>query len=351
MTFELRIASNYDVNEWDTIISESPHGTLFHYWDWLKITEKHTGTRLIPLFGIKNGVTVGVFPLFFQRIGLIKMVFSPPPHASLFYLGPVMAGYDMLKQGKKEFIYSEFQKYVENFIKNDLKAHYTSISLSPNLQDPRPFSWSGYTTELNFDYCVNLSKGADYLFQTLDKKQRQNLNRAKNRKMIVEIGGKNEYEKILDLMENRYSQQGMHVTESRKYFLDIYDVYKDKIKIFVVTVDSEIITGSIDFQYKNTHYSWIGSPKPKNSISPSPNDLLMWESVRIAQEKGLEYYTTMSAAGDNRLHTYYASKFNPELKSYFSVKKSSFLAGIIEKGYRDIIKPLYGKMKPLKSGE
>ena len=97
----------------------------------------------------------------------------------------------------------------------------------------------------------------------LDKKQRQNLNRAKKRGITVEIGGKREYNMILDLMDIRYGQQGKKITVSRDYLSDIYDAYKDNLKIFVVKVDNEVITGSIDLQYGNTHYSWIGSPKPK----------------------------------------------------------------------------------------
>ena len=163
MTVEIRIANNADAQEWDRIISESPHGTLFHQWNWLKITEKHTQTKLYPLIGIKNGVPIGVFPLFFQKKGPVRMVFSPPPHAALFYLGPVLTGYDTLRQEKWENMYIDFQNSVENFIINELKANYISISLSPALQDPRPFTWSGYTIEPHYDYVIDLSKGADYL--------------------------------------------------------------------------------------------------------------------------------------------------------------------------------------------
>ena len=110
------------------------------------------------------------------------MVFSPPPHAALFYLGPVLAGYDTLKQEKREINYIGFQNSVEHFIKNDLKAQYISISLSPALQDPRPFTWSGYTFEPQYDYIIDLSIGLDSLLQTLDKKGRQNLNRCKKKR-------------------------------------------------------------------------------------------------------------------------------------------------------------------------
>jgi hypothetical protein len=362
MTINVRIAQDNDANEWDMIISKSPHGTLFHQWKWLKITEKHTHSKLYPLIGMRGSTPIGVFPLFFQKKGPIRMVFSPPPQVALFYLGPVLAGEDTLKQKnqdfnyfefnkKRELNYIEFQKSAEIFIKNDLKAHYISISLSPALQDPRPFRWSGYSIELNFDYLIDLSQGCDYLLQTLDKRGRQNLSRARKKGITVEIGGKKEYEEILDLMEIRYAQQGKILTASRHYYLDIYDAYKENIKIFIAKMDGKVITGSIDIQYRDTHFSWIGNPKPKNCISPSPNDLLIWESVRYAFNQGFKYYITMNAAGNKRLHSYYASKFDPELKVHFSVKKSSFLTSVLEKLYLNITKPLKGKVKKGMSGE
>jgi CelD/BcsL family acetyltransferase involved in cellulose biosynthesis len=351
MSIDIRIAQNNDAQEWDELNSNSPHGTIFHQWDWLKITEKHTQTRLYPFIGMKGNTPVGIFPLFFQKTGPVRMVFSPPPHAVLFYLGPVLAGYDTLKQEKREINYLGLQRAVEHFITHELKAQYISISLSPGLQDARPFTWSGYSVEPQFDYVVDLSIGLESLFRTLDKRGRQNLNHAIKRGMSIEIGGKKEYEKILDLMEIRYAQQGKNVTVSRAYFLDLYEVYKDILKIFVAKVDDRIVTGSIDFQYRDTHYSWIGNPKPRNRISPSPNDLLIWESVRYACNQGFRYYVTMNAAGDKRLHSYYASKFDPELKAHFSVKKHSFLAGILEKGYTNISKPLKGKVPYYKSGQ
>jgi len=145
-------------------------------------------------------------------------------------------------------------------------------------------------------------------------------------------------------MDVRYAQQGKKFPVSKEYLLNIYDVYKDNMKIFIAKVDSEIVTGSIDLQYRDTHYSWIGNPKPKKSISPSPNDLLIWESVRYAYTQGFRYYVTMNGAGDKRLHSYYSSKFDPELKVHFSAKKNSYFTGILEKGYTGIIQLMRGKI-------
>lgn len=349
MTVEIRIANNADALEWDRIISESPHGTIFHQWNWLKITEKYTQTKLYPLIGIKNGDSIGVFPLFFQKKGPARMIFSPPPHAALFYLGPVFAGYDSLRQEKWENLYADFLKSVESFIRNDLSGNYISIALSPGIQDPRPFTWSGYTIEPNFDYAVDLSKGIDHLYSSLDRKQRADLKRAKGKGMTVEIGTKKDLEIILDLMDIRYTQQAKIVTASRDYFLDLYEIYENILKIFVVKFEGEILTGTIDLEYRDTLYCWIGNPKPIHPISPSPNDLLISECVRYASEHGLKYHTTFGAAGNERLHTYYAAKFNPELRIRYSATKKSFLTSILKDGYSNILKPLRGRVKHLMS--
>jgi CelD/BcsL family acetyltransferase involved in cellulose biosynthesis len=351
MSVEIRVANNADAQEWDRIISESPHGTLFHHWNWLKITEKHTRSTLYPLICLKNGVPVGVFPLFFQKKGPVRMVFSPPPHAALFYLGPVLVEPDSLRQEKREEIYFDFQNSVENFILNKLKANYISISLSPTLQDPRPFDWSGYSVDPLYDYEIDLTKGTEYLFRTIDKKQRQDLTRAKKKGITVEVGLKNEFEKILDLMEIRYAQQQKVVTVPRSYLADIFNSYKDNITVFVAKYEEEIVTGLIDLHYKDTIYSWIGNLKPIVKISPSPTDLLNWEAVSYGCEQGFRYYVLLSAAGNERLHSYSSAKFNPELKIRYHAKKTSAVTGFFERGYISILKPLRGRMKQLTTEE
>lgn len=342
MTMSLRIAQNDDSEEWDRINSQSQQGTIFHTWKWLKIMERHTRMKLFPIIATKKNNPVGIFPFFFQKSGPLRLAFSPPPHATLFYLGPVLIGYEELKQSKKENRYAEFQASVEDFIKNELKANYISISLPPNLRDPRPFTWSGYTPEITYDYVIDLQGRCDPLIQSLTKKQRENLSRARRRGITVELGEKREYETILDLMDERYSQQGKRITTSREYFLDIYDAFRENLKVFVALLDGEVVSGSVDFQYRDVHYSWIGNPKPKHPVAPSPNDLLIGESVRYAKETGCRYYITLGAAGDRRLHSYYVSKFNPELRARFSVKRTSLLTAFMETGYSSLFKPIRG---------
>jgi len=80
MTIEIRMANNDDANEWDSIVSESPQGTIFHHWNWLKIAEKYTHSTLYTLIGVKGNTPVGIFPLFFKKMDLSEWFF-PLHHA------------------------------------------------------------------------------------------------------------------------------------------------------------------------------------------------------------------------------------------------------------------------------
>ncbi|WFN35122.1 GNAT family N-acetyltransferase [Methanogenium sp. S4BF] len=253
-----------------------------------------------------------------------------------------------MQQSRREHIYCSFLEGINDYIKRNLHAQYVQVFLPPKLCDPRPFTWSGYTVKPEYNYVTDLSPGADYLIQSLPKKKRQDISRAYKRGITVEMGGKEELEVIYNLMVDRYREQGRSVLVPKEYLFEIYDAYCDQIKIFVTKYEGEIATGLIDVLYNNSLYSWIGNPKPLTEISPSPNDLLLWEEIQYCCEHGFTSYVTMGAAGNERLHTYYSSKFNPDLDIRFSAKKCSSIIGCFESAYANAYKPAKSYIK--KSG-
>ena len=199
MTIELKVASDRDAEKWDNIVETSPHGTIFHKWNWLKIAEKYTKSKLYPIIGYKGDSPIGIFPLFYFRKILLKSVFSPPPHTAMPYLGPVMTNYDELKQDKKEMNSIEFQKRIDEFINEKLNANYVYVSLPPGLLDTRQFKWNNYQVEPEFGYIMDISKGAEYVWNKLfSRKLRQDINRAVRRGVTIEEGHKEELEEVLE---------------------------------------------------------------------------------------------------------------------------------------------------------
>ncbi len=332
-------------DEWNRIINESPQGTIFHTWNWLNIAARHSGCTLHPLIGYVKNEPVGLFPLFSRRQFGLNFVFSPPPHTALLYLGPALLSDKIPLQSKRENMYSSFLDKVNEYIDQELRAHYVQIFLPPNFSDPRFFTWSGYTVRPEYNYVSDLMPGAEKLFQSLPKKKRQDITRARKRGITVKMGGKSELDAIYHLMVERYREQGRSVLVPKEYLFDILDTYPKNLKIFVTHYEGEIVSGLIDIIDKDSLLSWIGNPKPLKSISPSPNDLLLWEEIQYCCEQGISSYVTMGAAGNERLHTYYSTKFNPRLDVRFSAKKSSFFVECLESAYAHAYKPAISYVK------
>ena len=342
MNVELECVDGSYADEWDQIVNDSPYGTIFHTWKWLEIAANHSGFVMHPLVGYVKGEPVGLFPLFHRKVYGINFAFSPPPHVALLYLGPVLRFNDNMTkhQKRREDLYLSFFDCVNNYIKQVLKAQYIQIFLPPKLSDPRPFTWSGYSVKPEYNYETDLSSGPETLFQNLPKKKRQNINGAYKRGIIIEMGGKEEIEEIYALMVERYKEQGRRVRVPKEYLLEIYDAYNENIKVFVTKYEDEIVTGVIDIVFKNSLFSWIGNPKPRKIIPSSSNDILQWEEIQYCFRENLSSYVTMGAAGNERLHTYYSSKFNPSLDVRFSAKKCSSCVRVIESAYRGVYTPM-----------
>src|SRR5512136_214386 len=103
-----------DRKEWDLAVDASPHGTLFHKWKWLKLMEEHGGGKLYPLV-MKDHEFTAMIPIFFKK-GAVKTAFSPPPHFSVLYLGPIFCGTENMKERHIESRTMEFQEEVDRFV-------------------------------------------------------------------------------------------------------------------------------------------------------------------------------------------------------------------------------------------
>jgi len=324
---ELKVAREEDAELWDRLVESSPHGTIFHTWKWLKIVEKHTNSRLYPLIGYKGTVPVGIFPIFFKKKGL-KMIFSPPPGSAIPHLGPTIMNYNALKQSKRESIYKDFQRSVEDFI-SKLKPHYISVSLTP-FMDPRPFIWSGYRLNANFDYYLILTREEE-VWKNFDLNLRQHIKRAEKKGIKIEEGSKEDLEFIYDSLLRRYREQKRTVTVPKDYLMELYDAfYPENLKVFIARYEGKNVGGIVALIFKDKIVFWIGAAKPEMK-KVSPNDLAQWEAIRWGCSHGLRVYEEIGA-GTERL-VGFKNKYNPELSIRFTAVKSSLLSSIFEKIY------------------
>jgi len=333
MAIELKIASKKDAKKWNKLVEDSAHGTIFHTWDWLKIVEKQTDSKLYSILGYKGTEPVGIYPLFLAKRKGVRLVLSPPPKTLLLYLGPALVNYDRMKQSKRESIFAEFQKKVDEFIVSELKGDYIRIRTAPGLIDSRPLKWGGYEVEPLYTYIINTAKGIKHVWSGLNRKLRVSIEKTKREGVMVEIGDKEDLEFIRESLYTRFEKQGLKPRKDyyKWYLNELYNKFHPKnMKIFIAKYKGERVGGLIVLCYKDWSALWIGIPKTELK-GIYPNDLAQWEAIKWACESGCKYYEEMDA-GDNPRLRHFKAKFNPELAVWFSaVKYSSPIFRILEK--------------------
>jgi len=347
MALELKIAKEEDRELWDELVERSPHGTIFHTWKFLEIMEKHTRKRIIgieskgklyPIMVFKGSTPIGIFPLFYYRTPLLKLVLSPPAKTECLYLGPALRDYDIMKQSKRESTLIKFHKEIDKFILSKLRPNFIMMHLSPDILDSRPFKWTGYEVEPRHTYIIDLSLGLNHIWKQFHRELRRSINKAIKKGVHVEEGSKKELEFIYTLLVKRRTEQGMHATSSIEYLTDVFQSFKkNNMKLLVAKFNKRRIGGLINLHYKNKVIFWIGAPKISSEISV--NELLLWESIKFAYDQGFRYYEIMGA-NHPKLYTF-KTKYNGDLVMYLSCRKYS---PALIKPLRDLyrtIKPRY----------
>jgi hypothetical protein len=342
MEIELKTATEKDAQLWDRIVDSSPQGTLFHTWKWLKIAERHTGTRLYPILGLKGTVVIGILPVFFMKKYGVSSAFSPPPSTAIPYLGPVIENYDNYKQSKKESMDKNFQRSVDSYLFSELNCGFVSLSLTAS-HDPRPYQWADYQLDPIFDYHLDISPDITVIWQNIDANLKGHIKRTEKNGISIEDGSKNDLVDIYQSLERRYREQKRAVTVSEDYLTALFDAFSPaNLKVFVAKQDGNTIGGIVALLYKDRVLYWIGGAKPATS-NFSPNDLAQWEAIKFAHSRGYKIYEEIGA-GTERLSEFKA-KYNPKLVHRYSVRKySSFFYVCAEKGYSHVFKGIIGKL-------
>ena len=331
---ELKIAKEGDKELWNELVEKSPHGTIFHTWKFLKIVEKHTNSKLYPVIGMKGTTPIGVYPLFLQKKFFLRLVFSPPSHALLLYLGPAIVDYDKLKQSKKESTSVKFQRKVNEFLESEIRYNYIRIRTPPELIDSRPFLWTGYRVEPLYTYIIDISKGSEQVWKNFNKQVRMDINKTKREGVKVKEGSIDDLKFLSKSIANRFIEQGFRSRDYRRYLDGVYKAfYPEKFRIFVGEYNGETVGGLTLLCYKKRASLWMGIPKT-DLKGVYPNDLIVWESIKWACENGYKKYEIMAAGDDPRLR-HFKSKFNPDLSLWYSAEKySSPIYKGMEKAFR-----------------
>jgi hypothetical protein len=303
-------------------VAQSPHGTVFHRWEWLRLAEQQTASTLYPFIVKKTDEIKALYPFFVKRKP-VTMALSPAPRSLLLYLGPVIPGYETMKQSKKERTFSDVQETVDTYLYGDLRCKFVRIRTAPGLEDSRPMRWAGYDPDTLYTYRINLSEGPDAIWKRFDRKLRVDINRAIREGVSVSEGDEDDLDYILTSLTRRYKEQGIeNPSDYSTYIYSLcHDAVPDNFRIFIAKYRNERVGGMIAPHSDRVLYVWTGIPKSVLK-GISPNDLVQWEAIKWACSQGMSWYEIMDAGANERLR-FFKAKYNPELRIWYSNAKYS----------------------------
>jgi Acetyltransferase (GNAT) domain len=319
--------------EWNDFIDSSMNGTLFHSWEWLKVIEKNTGSKLYPLvfFDAKDNRPFGVIPLFCMKKYGIKMVFSPPPGSSVM-LGPVISakGY---KQHKFELAYLDFQTSIDDFI-SKFRANYINFITSRGLQDIRPFSWAQYRIHPAYSYRVDISKGEKAVWNNFSRTLREDINRTFSRGIKIFEPPPDEsssVDYVYNSMKERYTQQHINLPMRKIYLQDILQTFgNSSLKIVLAEYEGKLVGATVFTMFKDTVSAWIGAAR-SSSNHFEVNGCIYQEVITRAIKDGYKWFDIGGA--NTRQLCNSKAKYGAEVTINFHINKSDLLGSLVEKAY------------------
>ena len=171
-----------DFSQWDELVDQSSHGTIFHKSGWLDACARSLKKK-IKIFGcFHDGRLVGGTSLFLEKkkFGLVPVasstctmtpyggfVLSPPVHSSVH---------------KQETFTREI---IESLLSEIKKEHLFSVRIqnSPDFLDIRPFTSNGWKSRVLYAYYINLEHDLESHADQLVKK---NIRKAEKQGIIIE---------------------------------------------------------------------------------------------------------------------------------------------------------------------
>jgi hypothetical protein len=328
---EVALANQDDIEKWDSYVDRSPQGNAFHYTESLATIASHSRTELHRLIGYKGQEVVGLFPVFEYRVLGQGALFSPPPNLLIPYQGPALLNIGKLKQRKAERRHGRFLRGCFEWCFEELAPRYASLRTDGRYDDLRPIKWSGFDVTPEYTYTVDLTVGEEALLAGFSSDARGNVRDGEDVEYTVEEGGEEAIDRIITQMIERHAAQDLFYGATPEFVTDLYrSLPEGTVRPYTIAVDGEFVGGMVTLEDGNTIYRWQGGAKHDRSVPA--NDLLDWEIMTDATDRGLETYDLVGASNP-RLNGYKA-KFGPDLRTFHSAERTGPITSLAAEAYK-----------------
>jgi len=308
-----------DKKRWDRFVETSPHGLLFHKWDFLKTVERHSKYQFLPYCVYSGEELRCIFPFFMERdrLGMIYM-FSPPSlHTQIPYLGPAFdPSVQALKAIAREKIFDQVISEVCGEI-DKIAPNFVYITTVPNFIDVRFFIWKNFTAHLGFTYAIDLERSLDEIWASFNHRCRQGIKQLSAHS--PEIQQTDDVGPLLDIWRKRFFELGIKVPLLSDSFLkELVAAFPGDLTVYNVSIDGRLATATACCVMQKERYGyWIGGVNARKDLSVQ--EYLIWEIVKQAKSDG---FKKLDLGEPTQRTSRFKAKFDPVLEPFCFVQKT-----------------------------
>jgi len=259
---------------------------LFYSKSWRKAIINGFGCESFGILSSFKGENV-LLGIYFQTTkGFIKLVGAPLPGTFTPYLDPIWL-VEVEDEIKKEVFASQFNylkkmgfSYIEYRFENYEDAKLLNEQVNIDLIKPQT-------------YMLKIEDDIEQNWKNLKSVCRRNIRKAQKSDVILERFEACEldvedYYEILKVVFKKSDQNPPH---SLKFFKEIvYRMQEDQKLLFLRALLNNEIIAMIIFLYDKEKLLFLSSASLPLAYKYAVNNLMQWEGIKFAHEKGIKYY-------------------------------------------------------------
>ena len=320
MAIDVRLATSDDLDRWNRFVERSPHGTPFHTLECLDVLAEQSGTDCYRYVGYKGQELVGVFPVFLKRRGPVTVAFSPPPDLKVTYLGPALAHKQQAKTRREERQNRRFVRAVLETIDEEHDPSYYHVKPSARYEDSRPFVWNDFESKMSYTYHVDLTVGADALFDAFSSDARRSVRDCEDADCEIREGDEDTIRWFMPRLAELHDERDAAFGITADFIVDLRErLPDDAVHVYEAHVDGEYAGGWVNLESGDTSYYWQAFARRDTGIGV--NDYAIWNMMQDAMDRGVERFDLVGA---NRLGlAKYKAKFAPELRPIQTLERGT----------------------------
>lgn len=259
--------------EWDKFLLSCNNATFFHQFDWSKVVKSTYGHKPYYLYATKDKEIVGIFPLFFMKGGVFGKYLVSLPYCD--YGGPLSNYQDIENQLIKRSM----------DICEKLGADFLEIRTEKNYKNPKMI-----IRDDKANLTLKLKDNWKILWDSFKPKVRNQIRKAQKNNLIFKVSttstlGLSDFYKVFS---QNMRDLGTPV-HSIKFFSKIIETFPESSNFAHVIYDGQVIASSLFIKFKDyLEVPFASSIKKFRSLCP--NNLLYWEIIKMACQKGSKQF-------------------------------------------------------------